>query len=82
MRGAWAPLMFSEDDLRRAESLRDSVVVPAAKSESAEREADTNEDCGRDGGSQLRGFDKVDGRACARHQGGGWSVVPRSGSSH
>ena len=66
MRRAWAPFMFSEDAPRRVESLRDSELDPAAKSESAEREADTNEDCGRDGGSQLRGFDKADGRACAR----------------
>ena len=41
MRRAWAPLMFSEDDLRRAESLRRSEVGPAVKSESAKRKAGT-----------------------------------------
>ena len=41
MRRAWAPLMFSEDDLRRAESLRNSEVGPAVKSESAKRKAGT-----------------------------------------
>ena len=31
MRRAWAPLMFSEDDPRRAESLRNSEVGPACE---------------------------------------------------
>ena len=82
MRRAWAPLMFSEDDLRRAESLRNSEVGPAVKSESAKCKAGTKKTADGMTVHGLRRSDKADGHACARHQGGGRRVVPRSGSSH